>query len=138
MLARKSRCGAAFAIPPLPSAGETSMESNLGPLLIECDAPPFEVVAASMAAGFWAPADVCWRRAERRRPAPRGWLPWLRSWLPISGGRSCRACAAGHPELKLCVFERQGELLSYSMGQCPRCLTMYWQHAQPVDADTLE
>ncbi len=63
------------------------MSSRLGPLEVECDAPPYSVVCACRDLGLQSPEDVRWRRLSRF------WLQWkerrglfgIGSWAELAG-----------------------------------------------------
>jgi len=104
----------------------------LGPIDIECDAPPYSVVEACGNLGFQSPLDVRWCRLSRylgrqREPAD-GFHP-LR-WL--FGGRQhpTTTCICGEPLPRMkhctCTFA-SGKEDEYLFGQCRRCLTMFWE-----------
>jgi hypothetical protein len=112
------------------------MSSRLGPIEIECDAPPYAVVRTCAYLGFLRPLDVRWRQAHELtaggRPGPRGL--GRRLWEALLGrGRGRRpACPCGQALLPLARYEftlRWGTEVEYLLGQCPRCATMFWEDA---------
>jgi hypothetical protein len=98
------------------------MAKELGPIDLECDAPPYPVVRACVGLGFHTPQDVRWQRHDRRRPKrPVGLFPWLR------GGKA--ACPCGRPvaELESYTFTFvSGSKSEYYLAQCRRCHTIFW------------
>ena len=98
------------------------MPGELGPIDIQCDAPPYPVVNACAGLGFLDPQDVRWSRLDRRRlRRPAGLFPWLRGAAP--------RCVCGHalPALESYTFTfKSGSQSEYHLGQCPRCRTIYW------------
>jgi hypothetical protein len=112
------------------------MNSRLGPVEIECDAPPYAVVQACAYLGFHRPLDVRWRHARELtaggRPGDQGL--GRRLWKALLGrGRGRRlACACGQGLSPLGRYEftlRWGTEVEYLLGQCPRCATMFWEDA---------
>jgi len=107
---------------------------QLGPIEMVCDAPPYYVVRACHLIGFEAPEDVGWRRLDHHE-RPTGWrgllLTWQR-WLGLRDGeeqRSC-ACRAPLPELDTFTFTFvMQRSLTYRLGQCLRCRTVFWEEA---------
>jgi hypothetical protein len=109
---------------------------NLGPMDIECDAPPFSVVKACKGLGFQSPSDVRWcrmshvLRGQREVGGAVGFHP-LR-WLFGSGQPPKRTCSCGQslPLLERYTFtfvsEKEAHFL---LGQCCRCQTIYWDVA---------
>jgi hypothetical protein len=101
------------------------MSADLGPIDIVCDAPPYPVVRACEKHTFRSPADVRWARLER--PAGNG-----SGELPALPGRG-PACSCGQPmpSLEVCtfIFFVTGKHVSYFLGQCRRCGTMFWENA---------
>jgi hypothetical protein len=112
------------------------MAGRLGLFEISCDAPPYEIVQGCQGAGFRSPLDVRWVRMNRflnDRAACRQSV-WHQPWKTLLGLGPPRTpgCSCGHelPVLKKFVFtihgETAGELL---LGQCPQCLTVFWEEA---------
>ena len=82
-----------------------------GPIEFTCDAPPYPIVLACYAIGVERSADVRWRRL--------GPQPW---W-----GR--QQCCQGTAVPKLAKFRftySSGDEVTYSVGQCSRCGTVWW------------
>jgi hypothetical protein len=112
------------------------MSSRLGPLEVECDAPPYTVVRACRELGMQSPEDVCWRRISHFN---RRWMTLTNlfgpgSWAALLAGREGRdaGCSCGQtlPALETCSFVfRSGRSQSYQIGQCARCRTVYWEEA---------
>jgi hypothetical protein len=107
------------------------MFSHLGPIDVDCDAPPYSVVAACEKLGFHSPLDVRWCRMsrfiQRERGRVRGFHPWL--WLFGSSQPAQPTCNCGQP---LPVMERYSFAFAsakqshYLLGQCRRCRTIFW------------
>lgn len=110
------------------------MSARLGPVEIECDAPPYAVVQACGCLGFRRPLDVRWRHARElttcRPPGARGL--GRRLWSALLGRGRGPACGCGQALGPLGRFEftlRWGTEVEYLLGQCPRCATMFWKEA---------
>jgi hypothetical protein len=109
---------------------------NLGPMDIECDAPPYSVVKACKGLGFQLPLDVRWCRMsyvlrdQGEVGGAVGFHP-LR-WLFGSGQPPRTSCSCGQP---LPLIERYAFTVAskkeahYLLGQCSRCRTIYWEEA---------
>ena len=65
------------------------MNGHLGPVEVECDAPPYAVVQACAYLGFDRPLDVRWRPARELTPAG--------GWAAASGTGAVRV--PSHPRL---------------------------------------
>jgi hypothetical protein len=110
------------------------MNSRLGPVEIECDAPPYAVVEACAYLGFRRPLDVRWRPAREQSAGRSTWghvFGW-RLWKALLGrGRGERlacTCGQGMPPLTWYAFTlRWGTEVEYLLGQRPRCETMFWE-----------
>jgi hypothetical protein len=100
------------------------MSADLGPIDIVCDAPPYPVVRACEGADLRSPADVRWARVET--PAGHG-----SGELPALPGRSACSCGQPMPSLEVCtfIFFATGNHVSYFLGQCGRCRTIFWANA---------
>jgi hypothetical protein len=98
------------------------MSKDLGPIDVQCDAPPYPVVKACAALGFHAPQDVRWCHFDRRATTRRATLfPWLRPAAP-----RC-TCGQPLPALESYTFTFvSGNRAQYMLGQCRRCWTIYW------------
>ncbi len=109
------------------------MWSQLGPVEIYCDAPPYQVVQACRDLCVQSPEDVRWLRMstfqtgqDRRQQGPS--LPFWRTFWK-RGEPAARACTCGVPlpELRLVVVTfNTGDKVSYLLGQCGRCRTVFW------------
>ncbi len=108
------------------------MSSHLGPLQVECDAPPYAIVRACRKLGMSQPEDVRWCRKGRHSRRHHGWIQLLTNpiWGRLLGGETeAPVCLCGKqlPLLESYCFTFQtGEQVEYEMGQCPRCGTIYW------------
>jgi len=110
------------------------MSSQLGPIEITCDAPPYLVVQACASLGFNAPLDVGWWRLSQflAESGDRGGLlelaPW--KWFSFRDQSREKHCACGGP---LPVMEGYSftfvshKVADYWLGQCPRCGTIFWE-----------
>ena len=112
------------------------MPNRLGPLEVNCDAPPYNIVRACQMIGIQAPEDVCWTRLSQwvgTQPTGREGLKSA-SWKTLFGMSQPEnaACKCGQ---KLPLLERytftliSGKQMSYYLGQCRRCRCVYWQQA---------
>jgi hypothetical protein len=91
------------------------MSEELGPIDIQCDAPPYPVVRACQRLGFRTPQDVRWCHVNR---------------FTRTGGHP--ACACGQPIERLESYTFTfvtGNKAEYLLAQCPRCLAIYWDKA---------
>jgi hypothetical protein len=112
------------------------MAKQLGPLEIDCDAPPYAIVRACLAIGIQSPEDVGWRRLCHYLNAPLGGREALQSqpWLLTPGlyqpTRKLCVCGQQLPDLVRCNFTfLSGKEKSYFLGQCSRCHTVFWEEA---------
>jgi len=99
------------------------MSSELGPIDILCDAPPYSVVRACGRLGFVNPQDVRWCRVNRLAgQASTGFLAW------ISGtGKVTCTCGRQMPRLESYTFTFvTGRQAYYYLGQCERCRSIFW------------
>jgi hypothetical protein len=110
------------------------MSTRLGPIEIECDAPPYAVVRASRQAGLRCPEDVRWCRLSTYLERCSGW--WLvlnpRAWrlllARLGRGRGVCSCGVQLPQLASYTFTfASGRETSYLLGQCRRCRTVFWE-----------
>jgi hypothetical protein len=103
---------------------------------INCDAPPYPVVQACQRLGIRSPEDVRWRRlsqvfageGSQRTAAHNALWKLFFGWgqPAIAGGRTC-TCGQKLPELGKFTFTyRSGKEATYLLGQCRRCLTIFW------------
>jgi len=112
------------------------MPSQLGPIEISCDAPPYHIVRACQQIGIESPEDVRWCRMSHFLHVQTGWRelfkrqPWkLLREATEAEHRTC-SCRQPLPNLDKFTFTLiSGKELSYHMGQCRRCLTVYWEEA---------
>lgn len=112
------------------------MSKALGPLEVYCDAPEYSVVRATRKIGVVSPEDVPWRRIRSflgQKTGGRNFLfdLWrsLCSW-GIPAQKSC-PCGADFPRLRrIRVTFDTGEQERFLLGQCPRCRTVFWEHAE--------
>ena len=109
----------------------------LGPIAIDCDAPPYPIVQACRIISIRSPEDVRWCR---RVPLPEE-LPWWRrllhpgQWSRMLGlmRRGVDVCVCGE---KLPTLEKYtflivtGDRVSYQIGQCERCSTVFWEEGE--------
>jgi hypothetical protein len=107
------------------------MSSQLGPLDIQCDAPPYSVVHACEGLGFRSPLDVRWCRMSHfpgDREGGTGMFPW--KLLFGAGQPQEKACTCGVPlpALEKYTFTLVSAKVSdYFLGQCRRCHTVFWE-----------
>jgi hypothetical protein len=109
------------------------MPNQLGPLEINCDAPPYNIVRACHMIGIQSPEDVRWTRFSQFASTHAGWREVLKhqSWKSLLGivQPETMTCICGQ---KLPVLERytftllSGNQASYFIGQCRRCRSVYW------------
>jgi hypothetical protein len=112
------------------------MASQLGPLEVCCDAPPYFIVQACNQVGFHAPEDVRWCRLSQHRQAQAGWrnLVQFAPWNAFMTGTQLEAgpCSCGRmlPPLAVYTFTLDtGQEFSYLLTQCARCCAVYWEQA---------
>jgi hypothetical protein len=114
------------------------MSEQVGPNDVCCDAPLYRIVQACRGLGIRSPEDVRWLRMStfrfRRAQRTRGVTAYLRE---LFGGRSPNpnaTCTCGGPlpglEGTLVAFAGGRETV-YSLGQCARCRTVFWDASQP-------
>jgi hypothetical protein len=107
---------------------------RLGPVTVECDAPPYYIVTSCDQVGIDNPADVRWSRMMHFLNMRLSWREYLRRhpWKTLFRGgetdeRHC-TCGAELPRLEQCTFTlNTGEELIYYLGQCRRCRTVFWE-----------
>jgi hypothetical protein len=110
------------------------MSNRLGPLEIECDAPPYSIVTACRRVEFEDPEDVRWCRLGQVLDVPSSeWeglkrQPWkLLVRMAAPDVRTC-VCGSRLPSLDRYTFTYlTGHEASYLLGQCKRCRTIYWE-----------
>jgi hypothetical protein len=106
------------------------MAKRLGPIEIDCDAPPYPIVQACRRLGLRDPEDVRWCRMSRGPSG--GWWKVLqaKTWskAPAPGKQDARcACGGELPELPRYTFTLlSGTRLSFFLGQCGYCRTILW------------
>jgi hypothetical protein len=112
------------------------MPNSLGPLDVNCDAPPYNIVRACQMIGIRSPADVRWSRLSRfintraGRAASLKHSPWRTLFGIAQPDNANCLCGQKLPLLERYTFTLiSGNQASYLLGQCPRCLTVYWEEA---------
>jgi hypothetical protein len=112
------------------------MPKQLGPIEVTCDAPIFPIVQSCEKLGMHAPADVRWCRMSHFLNGRGGWRDLLRRkpWELLFEMRSLEEkrcfCAEHLPSLSLYTFTfSTGKEVSYFLGQCQRCQTVFWEEA---------
>jgi hypothetical protein len=110
------------------------MFSRLGPLEVNCDAPPYNIVRACHMIGFRSPEDVRWSRLSRFAGTAPGQGEELKhsSWRALLGmtqpGNGRCVCGQPLPVLEKYTFTLiSGNQTSYFLGQCIRCFSIYWE-----------
>jgi hypothetical protein len=110
------------------------MLSHLGPLEVDCDAPPYPIVRACRKLGMSQPEDVRWSRKTHQPRRHRGWIRFLAGpiWGRLLGRAATQepSCSCGQPQPTLECYSftfQTGEQAEYEMGQCRHCRTIYWQ-----------
>jgi hypothetical protein len=103
------------------------MEKHLGPLEIDCDAPPYCVVRATRQVGIVDPEDCRWARLSRHL------FDWAnrRGRRRAAGSRPVRCvCGGPLPGLERVTFTFDtGASVSCLVGQCPVCRSVFWDEA---------
>jgi hypothetical protein len=91
------------------------MADELGPIDIQCDAPPYPVVRACQRLGLRDPQDVRWCRVNRSTAARR---------------RFACTCGQPLPTLESYTFTFvTGNQAAYFLAQCGRCGAIFWDKA---------
>jgi hypothetical protein len=106
------------------------MSSGLGPIEIDCEAPPYPIVRECRRLGLQTPEDVRWSRLSRRPGQPPGWCALF---FPHAGPAGAPRCACGQdlpPLTRYTFVMATGYQLSYRIGQCRRCRTISWEEAE--------
>jgi hypothetical protein len=113
---------------------EAAMSNRLGVLEICCDAPPYPIVHACRDLDIRDPEDVRWCRLSHFRRRRIGWRELLhhRDWKALLGLEPADRglCSCQHPLPVLVQYRfvlARGEEVSYALGQCPHCLTVFWE-----------
>jgi hypothetical protein len=108
------------------------MSKRLGPIVVQCDSPPYLIVKATRLVGLCAPEDVRWIRLRHLRgDRPGAGGSWYAPWKLFQRGSqpAGKRCGCGQPLPSLFratfTFE-SGETLSFTLGQCARCRTVFW------------
>jgi hypothetical protein len=109
---------------------------QLGPIDVCCDAPPYPVVQACSQIGFDSPEDYRWRRMSQHRGANAAMrhIAKFAPWNVFLAGNALQTgmCNCGQllPAMACFIFTLDtGQEISYSLGQCSRCHTVYWEEA---------
>jgi hypothetical protein len=112
------------------------MSNQLGPLEVFCDAPPYPVVQACSQVGFDAPEDCRWRHMSHHNGAHASLrqlaklAPWNIFQTTDPRGKTLCGCGENLPSLACFIFTLDtGQEIAYSLGQCSRCRTVYWEEA---------
>ena len=104
------------------------MSEHLGPMEVNCDAPPYRVVDACAPLGFQTPLDVRWCQMRHFLAEKSGrpfWEKFFRKGQPE--GRNC-FCGRSLPRLESYTFTFSSERKAvYFLGQCRQCQTIYWE-----------
>jgi hypothetical protein len=102
-------------------------EPHLGPLEVDCDAPLYSIVRATRQLGINRPEDVRWCHMKNLgRQSP--WQHFLSS-VSQARGSTC-SCGEPLPVMDLCRFTlSSGDQVSYLLGQCRRCDTVFWERS---------
>lgn len=108
------------------------MSSKLGPIDLQCDAPHYAVVQACHSIGLKTPEDVRWCKrthflVQQKALESVATQPLQR--LANAALRGLDTCSCGHalPLMQGFTFTfTTGEEISYSLGQCSRCHTVFW------------
>jgi hypothetical protein len=116
--------------------GVSTVSKQLGPIEICCDAPPYWIVRACHELGVRAPEDVRWLRMSAfrcQKPVPARSVAAFVAELfrgPATQPSASCTCGARLPELNasLIVVE-EGEAITYRLGQCARCRTVFWDES---------
>ncbi len=105
------------------------MSAGLGPIDVYCDAPPYPIVQASVLLGLDSPLDVRWCHAGDQPDQLNGdRQPWSSFFGKPRPHRPSCSCGQPQPELILYAFQfHWGGIVSYWLGQCRRCRTIYWK-----------
>ncbi len=113
------------------------MQKHLGPIEVDCDAPPYSVVQACRFLGLRRPEDVRWARLSQflrgclRPPQPSLWEAFCGLFRPRAphAGPRC-ACGRPLPPPREAAFTfNTGATEPYVLIQCPRCHTVFWDEA---------
>jgi hypothetical protein len=112
------------------------MSSQLGPIDVQCDAPPYPVVRACRRVGIHKPEDVRWYRLSHFLYQAVGWkglfhpLTWKKLLGRAPADEKCCSCGAKLPMLERVTFTfTTGREETFLMGQCERCATVFWEES---------
>jgi hypothetical protein len=107
-----------------------------GPIEIYCDSPSYKVVQACRRIGFYAPEDVRWCRLSEFAHPAQGWKGLFHSetWKRLLTGYRAeeKICSCGErlPAMDRVTFTfTTGHEVSYLLGQCRRCRSVFWDQA---------
>jgi hypothetical protein len=109
------------------------MAERLGPIKIDCDAPPYAIVRGCHKIGLSNPEDVGWHRFRNflnGRLGGGGLFP-VQAWKAFLGIHSpehlCCPCGHSLPKLEKYTFTYlSGREAEYFLGQCGHCQTIFW------------
>jgi hypothetical protein len=107
------------------------MSHQTWPIEISCDAPSYLIVQACERLGFQSPLDVRWCRMSHYlsgdSPGQR-----LLHFLFLKGQADKKTCFCRQtlPLLEDYAFTFAcGKVLNYSLAQCPKCRSIFWEEA---------
>lgn len=109
------------------------MNKHLGPIEVRCDAPPYAIVRGCRQIGVRSPEDVRWYRLshfflEHSKEHPMVLFRLLGMGQRV--GPPVCTCRENLPDLDRVVFTlSSGTQVSYLIGQCSRCRTVFWEEA---------
>jgi hypothetical protein len=109
------------------------MSQRLGPIDVLCDAPSYAIVQACATIGIKTPEDIRWYRMSHFLADQAGWRESAKRHLwKIAGigdlGPNLCSCGGTLPALDGYTFTfTTGEEVSYRLGQCKRCRTVFWE-----------
>jgi hypothetical protein len=114
-----------------------AMANRLGPIDVFCDSPPYSIVRACSRVGIKSPEDVRWLRMSHYLTHHVGWRDILKHqpWKVLLGMSEPERQKVCNCRQKLPVLEKYtftlitGNEVSYLIGQCGRCRTVYWEPA---------
>jgi hypothetical protein len=110
------------------------MSNSLGPIDIQCDAPPYTIVRAGRRIGLQRPEDVRWFRLShflKQQESRAAGVQSLKAFLGL-GVPAEKTCTCGQklPTLERYTFTLlKGSTVSYLLAQCGRCHTIFWDPA---------
>jgi hypothetical protein len=110
------------------------MSNQLGPLEVNCDAPPYPIVQACQSIGLQSPEDVRWAKMSNyldlnEQPQDRGDRSvWQKILHPVQGNAHHCSCRETLPKLAKYRFTySSGDEVTYGVAQCQKCRTIYWE-----------